>query len=250
MVCENCGCNHNGEYGSGRFCSSKCARSYSSNVNNEIRKKNIQESVDKFYMKSGISRKLVKKCSVCGATLSSRRKSDICRDCESRSKKCIAEYPYENYYIYITYHKKENRRYACLIRIDNGERMTISYARYLMSIKLRRFLYDSEEVDHIDGDSMHDSIDNLQLLSKSEHHIKTSKSKRFLYGKIVCPVCKKVFIRLASKMKSIKNDTSLEFCSKSCASKFRRSDHSDMQKLRVHNIISISEMSCYEAHNL
>jgi len=27
--CENCECNHNGEYGSGRFCSSKCARGFS-----------------------------------------------------------------------------------------------------------------------------------------------------------------------------------------------------------------------------
>ena len=27
--CENCNCEHNGTYGSGRFCSSKCARGYS-----------------------------------------------------------------------------------------------------------------------------------------------------------------------------------------------------------------------------
>ena len=29
MKCENCGKDHNGYYGSGRFCSNKCARSYS-----------------------------------------------------------------------------------------------------------------------------------------------------------------------------------------------------------------------------
>lgn len=30
MICENCGKDHDGSYGSGRFCSSKCARSFSS----------------------------------------------------------------------------------------------------------------------------------------------------------------------------------------------------------------------------
>lgn len=29
MECENCKCDHNGSYGSGRFCSSKCARGFS-----------------------------------------------------------------------------------------------------------------------------------------------------------------------------------------------------------------------------
>lgn len=29
MICENCGIEHTGEYGSGRFCSSKCARGFS-----------------------------------------------------------------------------------------------------------------------------------------------------------------------------------------------------------------------------
>ena len=29
MICENCGKNYNIIYGSGRFCSEKCARSYS-----------------------------------------------------------------------------------------------------------------------------------------------------------------------------------------------------------------------------
>jgi hypothetical protein len=29
MICENCGINHNGDYGSGRFCSPKCSRGFS-----------------------------------------------------------------------------------------------------------------------------------------------------------------------------------------------------------------------------
>ena len=30
MICENCGKEHDGSYGSGRFCSKECARSFSS----------------------------------------------------------------------------------------------------------------------------------------------------------------------------------------------------------------------------
>ena len=33
--CEKCGKEHNGKYGSGRFCSEPCARSYSSNINRD-----------------------------------------------------------------------------------------------------------------------------------------------------------------------------------------------------------------------
>jgi len=41
MKCENCGEKHNGEYGSGRFCSSKCARGFST----KAKRKEINEKV-------------------------------------------------------------------------------------------------------------------------------------------------------------------------------------------------------------
>ena len=44
MLCENCNIEHTGSYGSGRFCSAKCARSYSTKnkreeINTKISKK-------------------------------------------------------------------------------------------------------------------------------------------------------------------------------------------------------------------
>ena len=39
MICENCGKEHDGSYGSGRFCSSTCARKFSSNSNNKGKSK-------------------------------------------------------------------------------------------------------------------------------------------------------------------------------------------------------------------
>ncbi len=44
MKCENCNISHNGEYGSGRFCSKKCSKSFStknkrSEINEKVSKK-------------------------------------------------------------------------------------------------------------------------------------------------------------------------------------------------------------------
>ena len=44
MICETCENHHNGEYGSGRFCSTKCSRSFSTRdkrslINEKVRKK-------------------------------------------------------------------------------------------------------------------------------------------------------------------------------------------------------------------
>ena len=72
---------------------------------------------------------------------------------------------------------KENRKIVCLY-CDNNTRKTISYARYLMSIKLGRELTDEETVDHIDNDKTNDSMDNIQILTIDENinkYIETQK---------------------------------------------------------------------------
>jgi len=43
MKCENCESEHNGDYGSGRFCSSKCARGFST----KEKRQEINEKVGK-----------------------------------------------------------------------------------------------------------------------------------------------------------------------------------------------------------
>jgi len=43
MKCENCGCEHDGSYGSGRFCSTKCSRGFST----KAKRKEINEKVSK-----------------------------------------------------------------------------------------------------------------------------------------------------------------------------------------------------------
>lgn len=53
MICENCGKEHNGLYGSGRFCSKKCARSYSRNTIDNTKLKEVKcKECGKIYKRS------------------------------------------------------------------------------------------------------------------------------------------------------------------------------------------------------
>lgn len=89
---------------------------------------------------------------------------------------------------------KEPRKNVILYN-SKKDRTTISYARYLMSIHLGRFLKESEIVDHKNENKMDDRLDNFQILTKGQNN---SKSKRFNGLKlsvIECPICKKQFVR-------------------------------------------------------
>ena len=74
------------------------------------------------------------------------------------------EYPYSEIYdrAYLAY-LKGKVKIIVLYNTHGKRRSTTTYARYLMSVKLGRFLTKSERVDHIDGDLSNDSIENLQL---------------------------------------------------------------------------------------
>ena len=69
---------------------------------------------------------------------------------------------------------REGRKIVCLYKYESGKeiRKTTAYARYLMSVKLGRYLTADEEVDHIDEHKTNDTIDNLQILSGTANKLK------------------------------------------------------------------------------
>lgn len=136
--------------------------------------------------------------------------------------KIKAEYPYDDYYIYIVNNKNEGRRYAVLYPIDSKKckRTTISYARYLMSIKEGRILDSNEEVDHIDEDRINDSIDNLQILNGTENKKKYAKMNcKKTMVELRCPNCGTVFVRSKHQTYLSKGGT-FSCCSKKCVYEF------------------------------
>lgn len=82
--CENCNKEHNSEYGSGRFCSSNCARSFST----KNKRSDINEKVSLKLKKNSNE---IKKCLNCGILLVNKRKKVKC--C---SKKCSAKYRWKD----------------------------------------------------------------------------------------------------------------------------------------------------------
>lgn len=100
------------------------------------------------------------------------------------------------------------------------KRTTISYARYLMSVKEKRFLNKNEDVDHIDNNSMNDDINNLQILTKRENIIKGNKKNGRKMVELKCPCCGKIFNRRRGNTHLIRSKKTYTACSRKCSSTF------------------------------
>lgn len=147
-----------------------------------------------------------------------------------------AEYPYNDYDLYVVFHKKEGRYYAQLILSSNRKiRTTLSYARYLMSVKEKRILRKEEKVDHIDNNKQNDSIENLQILSDKQNkdkYIKESNMERKMV-EFECPNCYKIFSKEYHVSHLGKPKGIFTSCSRKCCGTLR-------QRLQVGEIINFS----------
>ena len=105
MKCENCNCKHDKSYGSGRFCSSKCARGFSTkNKREEINKKvskklkgqiipedvkkKMRENSSKYWTGKNRSEETKKKISIGNKKHSGEKKIKECKKC--KEEKLIA----------------------------------------------------------------------------------------------------------------------------------------------------------------
>ena len=113
---------------------------------------------------------------------------------------------------------KDGRKRLDLVNTST-ERTTISYARYLLSVNLGRFLTKDEEADHKDTDASNDEIGNLQVLSVAAHSEKTQLERDGpKLHKAMCEYCSKTFEVPTWKYKS----RNKFLCSKPCNAKWNR----------------------------
>lgn len=83
FICENCGLEHNGSYGSGRFCSEKCAKSYSTkNESKELKEANCIICGRKIYINKRASTKTCK-CKKCQKLHHKPSDLKVCKICGS-----------------------------------------------------------------------------------------------------------------------------------------------------------------------
>lgn len=92
-ICETCGKEHDGSYGSGRFCSCTCAKIFSSRTNREETNKKVSQTLLK-RRSLGIFKTdfTVRYCNDCSKQLSFKNKSGYCRFCLPKHTNTTEEY--------------------------------------------------------------------------------------------------------------------------------------------------------------
>ena len=112
---------------------------------------------------------------------------------------------------------KEPRRNVILFN-SKQDRTTISYARYLMSVRLGRELPVNMLVDHINGDKMDDRIENMQLLTVKENNIKAIKQNNISKKMVdfICGTCGQFFTKPRNQTHLVKTSIKSTYCSRQC----------------------------------
>ena len=146
----------------------------------------------------------------------------------------ILESPFNTLYrkAYLRQDSKGRRRVDLII--SRNDRTTISYARYLMCVKIGYVLSNDYEVDHIDGNCNNDEILNLQILTKEEHLLKTVREATTGRNMktLLCVCCGCEFER---EVRNIKSDRSI--CSRSCNG--RLSTNVPKKALELQDVVEI-----------
>lgn len=155
----------------------------------------------------------------------------------------IPEYPFLDYTKGYVSYNREGRK---IIQLYNRmKRRTISFARYRVSVLLKRELKEDEEVDHIDNNNRNDSDENLQVLTRAENLLKQSKVQKVPMIIFRCKECGKDHSALPSEYRSrVKAVSGSDlFCSKRCASKHAiKTKKSPSIELLMKNSVPLHEL--------
>lgn len=104
---------------------------------------------------------------------------------------------------------KEPRR-VCTLRKADGSMTSMSYAKYLYTSHYKCDVSSGDHVDHVNGNPMDDTIENLQVISGRYNMRKDHKRKEMIIRK--CPVCSGEFLFEKRNLNSHPNPC----CSKRC----------------------------------
>lgn len=178
MKCEYCGKEHDGSYGSGRFCSSSCARKFSSNTNRETINRKISQTIKSKYQYVEHNNKQIT-AHRHEQILEKREKIENRKNSiKTKRLNLIEDYnlnnsPYKDFdTIYVQY-DKFNDKYLYLTQHDENnkiiKRAKIYEYRYNIELELGRKLNSDEIIHHIDLNHFNNDRNNLIILSRKIH---------------------------------------------------------------------------------
>ena len=117
--------------------------------------------------------------------------------------------------IYGPYTRRDGRKHIVYVYAD-GRKRTQSYPRYIMEQHLGRELLDNETVDHINEDFTDDRLENLQLLTRAENIVKSTKPAAIF--SFNCPICGVASTKpLRDVLANRNKGKSGPYCSRKCA---------------------------------
>ena len=116
----------------------------------------------------------------------------------------------------------KNGDYRCAVVKDHPKANKHGYVklhRIVMENHLNRLLTDDEIVHHINHDKLDNRIENLDVMSRTEHvslHKSTGRTK----VNLKCPWCNSLFNRERRQTHLVKIKNKFTCCSRKCGGKF------------------------------
>lgn len=132
---------------------------------------------------------------------------------------------------------ESGRRYVCLYN-SQDDRTIISYARYLMCVKIGQMIPEGYEVDHRDDDYTNDDINNLQIVTK-EYNLLKEHYRYIMFEQehigLVCACCETPYLLTERqwKQKMKESKSGLAFCSHECSIIYNSLDPLKIYEIRV-----------------
>ena len=117
------------------------------------------------------------------------------------------------------------RRSIVTVKLPNGNRLTMTYARYLMSVHLNRYLESYEHVHHVDEDKTNDKLNNLEVKHEIPHGVDHNLEVKIHYPEVaVCHQCSSPFLLTSKQVKyrraNERKGLAGPFCSYKCVGKY------------------------------
>lgn len=135
-------------------------------------------------------------------------------------RKLILEYPYSERWTHGYFVTDVDGRCKIVLYNSSEDRTSTLYSRYLLSVKLGRFLESYENVDHIDDNPFNDDPGNLQILTRADNTAKKNHLRGQSWVELSCPVCNTRYTRRKNQSHIVK-DKEYDFCSRQCIGRFR-----------------------------